>query len=71
MIRNCKTAEKLVTNHIIKNTGGFIAQKINKRISMPISLLLAKTRIHPNYLTVINMIVGLLSSIVLLFNSYW
>jgi len=69
--RKFKTAEKLVTDHIIGNTGGFIAQKINKRISMPISLLLAKTRIHPNYLTVINMIVGLMSSIVLLWNSYW
>jgi phosphatidylglycerophosphate synthase len=64
-------AVNLVKEFIIKNTGGFIAQKINKRLSIPISLLLVKTRIHPNYLTVLNMIIGLFSSILLLFNSYW
>jgi phosphatidylglycerophosphate synthase len=64
-------AVTLLKTYIIKNTGGFIAQKINKRISMPISMVLVKTRIHPNYLTVLNMIIGLLSSVFLLFNSYW
>ena len=62
---------KLVREYIIKNTGGFIAQKINKRISIPISLLLARTRIHPNYLTFVNMIIGISASVCLLFNSYW
>ena len=57
-----KKGEKLISDYIIKNTGGFIAQKINKRISLPISIRMAKTRIHPNYLTVFNMIIGLLSS---------
>ncbi len=57
-----KKAEKLLSRYIIENTGGFIAQKINKRISIPISLQLSKTRIHPNYLTVLNMIIGFLSS---------
>ncbi len=64
-------AVNLLKQYIIKNTGGYIAQKINKRISIPISLILVKTRIHPNYLTVINMIIGLSSSIFLLFNTYW
>jgi phosphatidylglycerophosphate synthase len=66
-----KRAVNLVKQYIIKNTGGYIAQKINKRISIPISLLLVKTRIHPNYLTFINMLIGLSSSILLLFNTYW
>ncbi|MFH0975621.1 MAG: CDP-alcohol phosphatidyltransferase family protein [Spirochaetota bacterium] len=66
-----KKAANLLKTYIIKNTGGFIAQKINKRISMPISMELVKTRIHPNYLTILNMIIGLLSSFFLLFNSYW
>ncbi|MCL1833515.1 MAG: CDP-alcohol phosphatidyltransferase family protein [Leptospirales bacterium] len=57
-----KKGEKLISRYIIENTGGFIAQKINKRISLPISVRLAKTRIHPNYLTFFNMIVGFLSS---------
>jgi phosphatidylglycerophosphate synthase len=58
----CRKAEKKISEYIIKNTGGYIAQKINKRISIPISLRLTPTRIHPNYLTVFNMIIGLLSS---------
>lgn len=58
----CRKAEKKISEYIIKNTGGFIAQKINKRISIPISIRLTPTRIHPNYLTVFNMIIGILSS---------
>ncbi|HOP62341.1 MAG TPA: CDP-alcohol phosphatidyltransferase family protein [Spirochaetota bacterium] len=59
----CRKAETEISKYIIKNTGGFIAQKINKRISIPISLLLTPTRIHPNYLTVFNMLIGIMSSI--------
>ncbi len=58
----CRKAEKKISEYIIKNTGGYIAQKINKRISIPVSRRLTVTRIHPNYLTVFNMIIGLLSS---------
>ncbi len=64
-----KKATKLVSQHIISNTGGFIAQKINKRISIPISLQVAKTRIHPNYLTIFNLIIGVLASVFLLKSS--
>ncbi len=66
-----KRAVNLLKRHIIQNTGGYIAQKINKKISIPISLALVRTRIHPNYLTFINMIIGISSSILLLFNTYW
>ncbi len=59
----CKKAEKKISEYIIKNTGGYIAQKINKRISIPISLRIAPSRIHPNYLTIFNMLVGVLSSV--------
>jgi phosphatidylglycerophosphate synthase len=60
----------LIKKYIIGNTGGYIAQKINKRISMPVSLVVVKTGIHPNYLTIINMLIGISSSIFLLLNSY-
>ncbi|MDH7552148.1 MAG: CDP-alcohol phosphatidyltransferase family protein [Spirochaetota bacterium] len=66
-----KKAELLVVKYIIDNTGGYIAKNINKRISIPISLQLAKTRIHPNVLTIINMIVGFLSAYFVLQGSYW
>ncbi|MCP4131525.1 MAG: CDP-alcohol phosphatidyltransferase family protein [bacterium] len=58
-----KRASGLVSGYIIANTGGFLAQKINKRISIPISSVLAKTRVHPNYLTVFNMLIGIMSSV--------
>jgi len=64
-----KKAENLLSDYIIKNTGGFIAKKINKRISIPISIKLSKTRIHPNYLTVVNIIIGVLSSYFIFFSA--
>lgn len=66
-----KKAELLVVKYIIDNTGGYIAKNINKRISIPISLQLAKTRVHPNILTIINMIVGFLSAYYVLQGTYW
>ncbi len=65
-----KKAINLLTTYIIGNTGGFIAKKFNKRLSMPVSLFLVNTGIHPNYLTVINMLIGISSSFFLLLNSY-
>jgi phosphatidylglycerophosphate synthase len=62
--------EDLVKAFIIENTGGYIAKKINKRISIPISLVLSKTRIHPNYLTALNMIIGFFSAFFLFKNTY-
>jgi phosphatidylglycerophosphate synthase len=60
----------LMKAYIIGNTGGFIAQKINKKFSMPVSLVIVKTGIHPNYLTIINMLIGISSSFFLLLNTY-
>jgi len=65
-----KKGERLISAYIIENTGGFIAQKINKRISLPISIRLAKTRIHPNYLTAFNMVIGVLSSFFIYLSTY-
>ncbi len=66
-----KRGEALAKETIIRNTGGVIAKKVNKRISIPISLILARTRIHPNYLTVFNMGIGFLSALFLIQNTYW
>ncbi|MCL2154655.1 MAG: CDP-alcohol phosphatidyltransferase family protein [Leptospirales bacterium] len=65
-----KRGIKLISGYIIENTGGYIAQKVNKRISLPISIRLAKTRVHPNYLTVFNMIIGVLSSYFIYMSTY-
>ncbi len=60
----------LISKYIIENTGGFIAQKVNKRVSIPISKVLSKTRIHPNYLTIVNMVIGLMSSFMVFLCTY-
>ena len=57
-----KRATGKVIQTILDGTGGFISRKINKSISIPISRLLVKTRIHPNYLTILNIGIGILSA---------
>ncbi len=69
--KDIKKAESLVVQYIIDTTGGYIAKNINKRISIPISLQIAKTRVHPNILTIVNMIVGFLSAYFVLQGTYW
>jgi len=61
--------EKILKNQITSNTSGFIAREINKKISLPISFFLTKTRLHPNYLTIVNMLIGLWASISLFISA--
>ncbi len=64
-------AEKLLLQTIKDNTPGFIARNINKAVSLPISKALSKTRVHPNVLTILNMIIGFSSGFFVALNSYW
>ena len=64
-------ASKLAVAHIRTSSGGWIARNINKRISIPISLLLSRTRVHPNFLTFVNFLVGTTGGILLLSNNYY
>ena len=57
-----KKATNKIIQTILDGTGGFISRKINKAISIPISRLLVKTRIHPNYLTIVNIGIGIASA---------
>lgn len=58
-----KLAEELLAENIRKNTPNFVAREINKRISLPISLFLAKMRVTPNTITIINIFIGLCAGI--------
>lgn len=49
---------KISAEEIRKNTPGPVARHLNKRISLPISIWLAKRGMHPNWITLINMILG-------------
>jgi phosphatidylglycerophosphate synthase len=68
---DARRAEESLVANIRDNTPGFIARRINKAVSLPISRVLSRTRIHPNYLTVFNMIVGFSSAFLIAQNSYW
>jgi len=56
-------AEKFLTESIRRATNGIVARWINKRFSLPVSLLLSKIWVSPNTITVINMCIGLLSGV--------
>lgn len=58
-IKLLKKAEKTACEIIRRQSGGAVAQAVNKRISIPVSRLLAKAGVHPNMITLLNFILGL------------
>ncbi len=52
---------KLAIEAIRTGSGGKIAQNINKRISIPVSLMLARLRVIPNVITFVNFLLGAVS----------
>ncbi len=56
-------AEKALQETIRHATGGPVAKYINKRISLPISLILSKLWISPNAITVFNILIGIFSGV--------
>jgi len=61
-------ARKFAIEVIRTGSGGKLAQNINKRISIPLSLLFARFRVLPNVITVFNFFLGVLA-IVLIFSN--
>lgn len=64
------TSEKYISRHIRRQSGGIVAQTINKRISIPLSRLLAHAGIHPNVITLTNYTLGLFGVYLLLDSSH-
>jgi len=56
-----KEAQKRLTETIRLSTPGPVARYFNKRISIPISVFLSKLNIHPNWITLVNMLLGISS----------
>lgn len=54
-----RAATKFLTEKIRRSTPTWIARNINKRISLPASVILARLRISPNAITVVNMLIGM------------
>ena len=61
--RDRAVAEKFLTEAIRHATGGPVAKYINKRISLPVSILLSKLWVSPNTITGINIIIGVFSGV--------
>lgn len=70
--REILVAEKFLSEHIRLSTDGPVARYINKRISLPISQMLARMWISPNTVTVINIIIGVFSGVFMADGkNYW
>ncbi|MBP8084156.1 MAG: CDP-alcohol phosphatidyltransferase family protein [Spirochaetes bacterium] len=67
--KTLNAAEKFKSKHIKYQSGGIVAQNINKRISVPLSRLLSRMRIHPNAITLVNFVLGLFGVYLLLKTS--
>jgi phosphatidylglycerophosphate synthase len=59
-------AKKTAIDVIRTGSGGKLAQNINKRISIPLSLLFSDLRIKPNTITIVNFFLGALSIVLLM-----
>ncbi|HEY1407162.1 MAG TPA: CDP-alcohol phosphatidyltransferase family protein [Spirochaetota bacterium] len=64
-------AEKIAMENIRMSAGGAVARVINKRISLPISIRLARLGIHPNVITFTTFLMMLCGSWMLWKNEYW
>jgi CDP-L-myo-inositol myo-inositolphosphotransferase len=66
-----KEAEKRLLKSACKSEDGFIARHLNRRISLFLSRLLAKTSATPNQITLVHLFLGILSACLIAFEGYW
>ncbi|MFH1652774.1 MAG: CDP-alcohol phosphatidyltransferase family protein [Pseudomonadota bacterium] len=65
-------AQNYLTEKIRLATSGPIAKYINKKISLPVSLVLSKLWISPHAITVVNIVIGVFSGVFIADGShYW
>jgi len=65
-----RRAERQLVWSLRKSADGVAAKLINRRISLPISWLLARTRIHPNHVTVIALACAVAGALVIARGGY-
>lgn len=65
-----QNAEKKIFSVIHDKTEGWVAHGINKKISFPITKLLLKTKITPNQITFINLLIALFGAFFISSSSY-
>jgi CDP-L-myo-inositol myo-inositolphosphotransferase len=57
-----KTAEMILSEGLLKKTDGPISKYINRRLSIPVSRILAKTSLTPNHISIISFFLGVISA---------
>jgi phosphatidylglycerophosphate synthase len=62
--------EQATCRKILDTTDAWIARNINKRISLPVSILLARAGVTPNQITCFNLLLGILSGVIAAFGGY-
>ena len=65
-----RRAEKLLVSSLRKSADGYAARLLNRRISLPISRLLARTPIRPNHVTVLCFLSALSGAIIIAQGGY-
>ncbi|MFC1669942.1 CDP-alcohol phosphatidyltransferase family protein [Spirochaetota bacterium] len=68
--KDIKIARHILKRRILDSTPGFFAREVNKRVSLPISSILSSTGIHPNAVTLFNMLLGVLCAFLVYLNTY-
>ncbi|HHW06415.1 MAG TPA: NTP transferase domain-containing protein [Clostridia bacterium] len=56
-------AEKMLLNALIPSKDGFISKNLNRRFSLPITRQLAKTKVTPNQITFLSLVVAAASAL--------
>ena len=68
--RSLRRAERQLVWSLRKSADGLASKWVNRRISLPISWLLARTPIHPNHITVIALMFALAGGLVISRGGY-
>ncbi|MCE9624867.1 MAG: CDP-alcohol phosphatidyltransferase family protein [Deltaproteobacteria bacterium] len=63
-------SEQDCSQKILENTEAWIARNVNKRVSLPISILLARANIAPNHITFFNLLLGIAAGVIAAFGGY-
>ncbi len=65
-------AERFLLAHLVKKADGIISRNINRKISLSLTRQLMRTKVTPNQVTAVVLLVGILSGpIIVYFGGYW
>ena len=69
--KDIRVAEKRLLGALVKETDGFMARYVDRRISLQISRLLAPTAVTPNQMTMLSIAIGVCGAAFFLSQLWW